>query len=124
MGNEITTEAVRLALGMHELQARVASMNIASSSRPNAQAMRVDLSDARATLAGIGGLPGNSGDVVQRLQSTSDRLRAVAPRAAGEGVQNDEEVATLVAASTSYQALGEALSRQFALMRLAVTGRS
>ncbi|MGH8078356.1 MAG: hypothetical protein ACREPE_13660, partial [Lysobacter sp.] len=67
MSNDITTQAVSLALGMHEMRARVASMNIANASRPDARAMRIDFASLQTTLGSIA-TSGNDADVTARLR--------------------------------------------------------
>lgn len=123
MSSDITVQAVRLALGMNELQARVASMNIANAGKPDARAMRVDFGSLQATLSAAA----SSADQVglgERLGKAAADLRRSAQVDSGIPIQADEQIGDMVAASISYQALGEALSRHMGLMRLAVTGRS
>lgn len=120
MGNETTIEAVRLALGIEELKARVASLNIANANRPDAHALRMDFATAQAALAQAT----SSGDAGDALRQASADIRAMAPTLADQPIQADEQVADMSAAGLHYQALTEALSRHFGLMRLAIAGRS
>lgn len=123
MSSEITIDAVRLALGMQEIQARVASTNIANANRPGAQALRVDFSALQQSLRDIASAS-DGGDMVSNLLDAEAALRSSRPIASGLSINLDQEVGSMVVAGTRYQALGEALSRQFGLMRLAISGRS
>lgn len=123
MSNDITTQAVRLALGMHELQARVASMNIANASKPDVRTMRVDFASVQATLDSVA-IAGDGADLGARLRLAAGDLASRTPIATGDTIHADEQIGDMVAAGVSYQALGEALSRQFGLMRLAISGKS
>ena len=123
MSNDITTQAVRLSLGMHELQARVASMNIANASKPDARAMRVDFASLQATLDTIAA--GGADDVNgARLRLAAADLASSTLITTGDAIRADEQIGDMVAAGVGYQALGQALSRHFGLMRLAISGRS
>jgi flagellar basal body rod protein FlgB len=116
MPNDTTIDAVRLALGLQELRARVASINVANAATPSAQALRVDFASVQGALSASA----DDGRIAEAL----DSLDALAPQATGEAIQLDEQVTEMASASASYQTLTEALSRQFGLMRLALTGRS
>jgi len=118
MATEQTIDAVRLAMGMYQLRAHVASLNIANASTPGARAARVDFASAQAALHGAA-----QGAETSLAQAIADITHA-APVATDLPINLDEQVADMSAAGVGYQALGEALSRQFGLMRLAVTGRS
>jgi flagellar basal-body rod protein FlgB len=121
MAGDITTEAVRLALGMREAQARIAGTNIANASKPDARAMRADFSRVEAALRGAVHA-GGVGEIEQ-LDMTAAQLQGIAQPGA-DPIVADEEVGDMVTASTHYQSLTEALSRHFGLMRLALTGRT
>lgn len=123
MSSDITVQAVRLALGMNELQARVASMNIANAGKPDARAMRVDFGSLQTTLTAAASSSHEAG-LAERLGKAANELGRSARIDSGTSIQADEQIGDMVAASISYQALGEALSRHMGLMRLAVTGRS
>ncbi|GAB2617327.1 flagellar basal body rod protein FlgB [Novilysobacter erysipheiresistens] len=123
MSSEITIDAVRLALGMQEMQARVASTNIANANRPGAQALRVNFSALQQSLGDIASGSG-SGDMASELLDAEAALQSAGPIVSGLPINLDQEVGSMVIAGTRYQALGEALSRQFGLMRLAISGRS
>lgn len=123
MNSEITIDAVRMALGMYELQARLASINVANAHRPGAPTMRVEfgqLQDALADVAGVGTDDSRLTAVLARAQNALDHAR---PTPAAISINLDEEVADMVAATTRFQTLTEALNRRFGLMRLAISGR-
>lgn len=124
MSDNSTIEAVRLALGMQELQARVASTNIANAGRPDAQALRIDFADAQRALEEAASEAMGSGRLTDRLRDEEASLGSLSPVRTTEPINLDGQVADMVTASASYQILSEALSRQFGLMRLAVSGRS
>jgi flagellar basal body rod protein FlgB len=124
MSGDSTIDAIRLALGMQELQARVASTNIANAGRPNAQALRIDFADAQRALEDAANETAGSSRLASRLRDEEASLGMISPVPTAEAVNLDGQVADMVAASTSYQTLSEALSRQFGLMRLAISGRS
>ena len=118
MANEQTIDAVRLALGMYQLRAHVASLNIANASAPGARAVRADFAQAQSALDAAAA--GTDAPLAQAIA----QLAHATPAITGTPINLDEQVADMAAAGVGYQALGEALSRQFGLMRLAVTGRS
>lgn len=122
MSGDITTEAVRVALGMHEMQARIASMNVANAGKADARALRADFAQAQAALADA--MRAGSSNAVARLQQADATLHGLMPEVGNEPITPDQEIGDMVAASTNYQSLTEALSRHFGLMRLAITGRS
>lgn len=120
MSQGTTVEAVRLALGMLDAQARVASRNIAQAGQPDAQAMRIDFDGARSLLASV--LEGSA--PASRLDDVRHMVEQSAPSATGGPIQQDLEVTDMVATSLHYQTLTEALSRHFGLMRLSISGRA
>lgn len=122
MSGDITTLAVRVALGMHEMQARIASVNVANAGRIEARAMRADFAHVQQALAGA--VRADAGDSSAALHQAEAELRSLVPGTGTEPISADEEIGDMVAASTGYQALTEALSRHFGLMRLAIAGRS
>lgn len=123
MSNDITTEAVRLALGIREAQARSASVNIANAGIEGARAQRADFAAMQALL-GEAAQGGDSQALAARLSAAADGVRAVPVEAGVDPIQADEQVADMVTAGMNYQALGEALSRHFGLLRLSIAGRS
>lgn len=119
MGSEVTIEAVRLAMGIEELKARAASINIANAGKPDARALRFDLESVQATLLQAS----RSGDA-NALRAAGDALASLEPVRTGAEIRPDEQVGDMSVAGLRYQALGEALSRRLGLMRLAITGRN
>jgi len=125
-GNDITTEAVRLAMSMNQLRAEYASQNIGKASTPGAQATRLDFGMSQGLLEQAAQLT-QSGDSAL-LESLSDA--AAQPQsgeyleAPGSSINLDEEVADMASANLKYQALTESLNRHFGLMHLAISGRS
>ena len=124
MPQEITVQAVRLALGLQQLRAEVASSNIARANTPGHQAMRVELGNAQAVLSQVAGDRAGPSSFSLLSSSTAAGMAPVVPDASAAAAQPDVQVAEMVAASLDYQALVESLNRHFGLMRLAVTGRS
>lgn len=123
MSNDITTEAVRLALGIREAQARSASANIANAGVEGARAQRADFAGLQALLSEAA-QGGDGAALGARLSAAADGVRAVPVESGLEPIQADEQVADMVTAGMNYQALGEALSRHFGLLRLSIAGRS
>lgn len=116
MATDTTIDAVRLALGLQELRARVASLNIANAGVPSAQTLRADFSSVQAGL--------DPAADPQRVDKAIDALADLTPEPTGDPIHLDAQVAELSSASADYQTLTEALSRKFGLMRLAITGRN
>lgn len=122
MPHDLTIEAVRLALGLQDMQARVASTNIAQANVPGARASHVDFSAQQALLQHAAHTDDSGGALAARLAASDPRQ---APVNWVDGpIRPDDQVADMVAAGTQYHALSEALSRQFGLMRLSITGRN
>lgn len=118
VSNEQTIDAVRLAMGMQELRAHVAGLNVANAGLQDARAQRVDFAAMQSALEAAA-----AGREVP-LEHMIDEVARTRPTDAGTPIRLDEQVGEMVAAGLAYQALGEALSRHYGLMRLAVTGRS
>jgi len=119
MTHGVTVEAVRLALAMHETQAKVASVNVARASTPGATAMRLDFETVRSRLDAAAAGVASAHD----LREAGLTVRSAEPMPTTQPVQADAEIADMVGAAMNYQVLADALGRHFALMRLAVTGR-
>lgn len=120
MSGSLSVEAVRLALGMLELQARVASQNVARANEPGARAMTVDLAGIQSELAGVP----TGATSIERLRTSASTVRGLEATETQAPIEVDAQVADMVVASTQYQTLTEALNRHFGLMRLAATGRT
>lgn len=123
MSIENTIDAVRLALNLHETRAHIASMNVSNAGKPGATAMRADFAKVEAALRQVANASSES-EAARWLQSVGDELRAADPQTTFEPIRLDEQMGDIATAGIEYQALTEALSRQFGLMRIAVTGRS
>lgn len=125
MGYESTIDAIRLGLSIQEMRSRVASMNVANANLPDARALRLDFSAAEAALrSDQEGRVGGTGDGEVDLAELAARLRGQTPHRSEEVIQVDREIGEMATSLVTYQSLAEALSRQFGLMRLAITGRS
>jgi flagellar basal-body rod protein FlgB len=127
-GNDITTEAIRLAMSMNQMRAEYASQNISKSNTPGAKAAHLDFANSQGLLEQTASL--STSDINQEglLRMLAD---AASAPASGERmdvfsdtINLDEEVADMAAANLKYQALTESLNRHFGLMRLATTGRN
>lgn len=124
MGYESTIDAIRLGLSIQEMRSRVASMNVANANMPGAHALRMDFSTAEAALRNGSGQGAGSADGEIDLVALASRLRAQTPHRSEETIQVDREIGEMATSLVTYQSLAEALSRQFGLMRLAITGRN
>lgn len=126
MSNDLTIESVRLALGMQQLRAETAARNIASANLPGARAMRLDFGASQVLLAQAAGQGAELDPSLGRaLAAAADAMpHAAVPDQEGASIQLDEQVADAASANLGYQALSEALSRHFGLMRLAIAGRN
>jgi len=120
---DLTTEAVRLGLRMSHLRAEVASQNIAGMNVPGARQKHVDFSAAIDALHQAE-TPGT--DPATLVASDRHALEAGVverPAATGTEASLDAEVADLATANTDFQVLSEAISRRFAMLELAMTGK-
>lgn len=118
MAHDITLDAVRLALGMQQRRAEVASTNIAGATTPGFMPQRLDFAAASGWLEQAAAGFSSAGSA----PSASSAAIVADPSAAA--LQPDTQVAEMVAASLEFQALSESLNRHFGLMKLAVSGRS
>jgi flagellar basal-body rod protein FlgB len=122
---DLTTQAVRLALGISQLRADVASRNIANASTPGARAVRVDFARSQNLLERVAAAA--DGNQPSLLQAVADALTQPPGHERTDtdvAISLDEQVADLATASTEFQALSESLNRHFGLMRLAIAGRN
>jgi flagellar basal-body rod protein FlgB len=122
MSTDNTIDAVRLALNLQDVRARVAGMNVANANRPDAAALRVDFAKVELALREAAHA-GNEVEVSRWLAAAGQELGRVEPEAGGEPIRLDQEIGEIAAAGVEYQALTEALNRQFGLMRIAIAGR-
>lgn len=120
---DLTTEAVRLAMGMARVRAEVASANIASADLPGSPVQRADFGVALGLLRQAAAQP----------EMDADRLRMVTPATLHASVHADlavtnassgleSAVAELETAGADFQTLATVQSRRFALMQLAMSG--
>lgn len=125
-GNDLTIEAARLALGMQQLRAETAARNIARANVPGAQATRLDFAESQALLGQAASKRADPDPALGRaLAAAADSVpHAAIADLPGTPIQLDEQVADAASANLGYQALSEALSRNFGLMRLAITGKN
>jgi flagellar basal body rod protein FlgB len=123
VSGDITTEAVRLALGMQNMRARVDSLNIANASMTDARVQRMDFAAAQAALDSAVPVDADGTDAMTNLQRADHGLRGLSATTTTEPIQLDAQVADMVSAGADYQALSDMLSRHLGLMRLAVTGK-
>lgn len=123
MTADLTVGAVRMALDLNKLRAEVASMNIVNAATSGAPMFVVDHAAVDAVLQAAA-----SQDPESARQSLIDpespTLTVVDTRYDLPRPSLDELVADSVSAGLNYQALTESLGRHFALMRLAISGRS
>lgn len=119
---DITTEAVRLGLDLAQVRAEIASNNVAQANMPGAMLQRADFGDALAALAAAEN--GGSG-AESRLQAISQAsLRGkIEQSGTADAASLDDQVAELSTQGLAYRALTDGLSRHFALMQLAISGK-
>lgn len=117
----LAIETVRFAMSLEQLRAKVAAHNIAMANVPGGKAMRLNGYEPMAALRGLHNDPELFGQALRSLQDSelTPYLQRYTPSAP---LALDGEVAQMSAASGRYQALADGVSRQFALMQLAVRG--
>ena len=117
----LAIDTVRLAMNLEQMRAKVAAHNIAMANVPGSQAMRLDSTGALAALRATRGSPELFAQALQSLQQQDlDAYLHTQPTTTPLAL--DGEVAEMSAASGRYQALADGVSRQFALMQLAIRG--
>lgn len=121
MNDNTLIDAVSAVMRLHEMQARVAASNLAMANVPDARLSRFDASAQMQAFRAALHSPSAMKTEITRMQSM-DAADYMQPLAATERLSPDALVAEMSAASGRYQALAEGLSRQFALMRLAIGG--
>jgi flagellar basal-body rod protein FlgB len=121
---DLTTEVLRLGTAMARVRAEVASTNIANADVPGFRLQRADFAQATGLLR----------QAAERPSMDTDRLGAITPHSLGASVHAadpdptvpvslDREVAELQTANVDFQTLTTLMSRRFALMQLAMSGR-
>ena len=121
---DLTTEALRLGMSMARVRAEVASVNIANVDVPGFRTQRADFAQATGLLQQAAHEP--SADTTSMEDITPQSLGASVHDAYPGGnvpVNLDSEVAELETASVDFQSLTTVMSRRFALMQLAMSGR-
>lgn len=106
-------DVVKQMLDLSLRRAEVASQNIAGASVPGFVSQRVDADAFRTQLLGT----------LSSADRTALQSLRIPTSPAERPYSADQEIAELVAASSDYQVLLEALNRHMSLMRLAVSSR-
>jgi flagellar basal body rod protein FlgB len=122
---DLTVEAIRLGMNMAQPRAEVASTNIANVHVAGYRAERADFGAAMGLLREAAADPDMAVDRLTEL--TPAVLRSSVNRADGEADSSaslDGQVTELESAGVDFQSLTTVLSRRFALMQLALTGRN
>lgn len=117
----LAIDTVRLAMNLEHMRAKVAAHNIAMANVPGSQAMRLDTTGALAALRATRGSPELFAQALQSSQQ-QDLDTYLQQQPTTTPLALDGEVAEMSAASGRYQALADGVSRQFALMQLAIRG--
>lgn len=117
----VAVTSTRLAMDLAQLKARVAAHNIALANTPGSRPQRVDSSMLQDALRSSAQDPSAFAQVLQRVQA-GDLAEHVGFDNRAE-VSLDSEVAEVIAASGRYQALADGMTRQLALLQLAISGR-
>ena len=118
--NSLTIGAVGLALDVAERRAEVASHNVARANMPGARMERADFASSMSLLEQVAG-----GRYVTPAQLAESRvsIQTLPQTAADAGSSGlDDQVAEMAMESAHFQALSEALNRQFGLMSIALSG--
>jgi flagellar basal body rod protein FlgB len=115
----LLVDAVALALDVSQSRAAAASHNVAYANVPGARIQRTDFARAQGLLDGVA-----DGAAVREAEIGMARAHGVVQTVSGSAgdVSLDGEVTEMAMASGRYQALTDALSRQFALMGVALSG--
>lgn len=119
---ELTLEALRLGMSMANIRAEVASTNIANANVAGYRMQRVDFAQTLGLLDQAAARPGMASGRLSEI-TQEELLGAVKHDSVGTP-SLDSQVADLETAGTDYQALSTIASRRFALMQLAISGRS
>jgi flagellar basal-body rod protein FlgB len=117
----IAVDAVRLAMSFEQTRAKVAAHNIAMANVPGSQALRFNVAEPLAALRSMRGDPELFAQTLRSMQS-NDLTPYLQSYSMTTPLALDGEVAEMSAASGRYQALADGVSRQFALMQLAIQG--
>lgn len=117
----MSVDAVRLAMSVEELRAKVAANNIAMANMPGSRPQRFD------SAAALSGLRASRDDGELFAQALGElQASSAAPYlhelSSASPVALDAEVSEMSDASARYQTLADAATRQYALMSLAIKG--
>lgn len=119
---DITTEAVRLGLDLAQVRAEIASANVARANVPGAMLQRADFADALDALEAAA--KGDAGAEARMQAISQQSLRSeIGQSVAADAASLDDQVAELSTQGLAYRALTDGLSRHFALMQLAISGK-
>jgi flagellar basal body rod protein FlgB len=115
----LLVDAVALAMDVSQSRAAAASHNVAYANVPGAHMQRADFAHAQGLLDAVA-----DGQATGRGDIATARAAGVSTTDTGPGeeVSLDQQVTDMAIASGRYQALTDALSRQFALMNVALSG--
>ncbi len=121
---DLTLEAVRVGLDLNQLKMEVASANIARADVPGARLERTDFSEALAALRDAARYPDSDPGRLETItpQTLRTDIESFGPVSAGTAAL-DDQIAELSTDSVTYRALATGLTRRFALMQLAITGK-
>jgi flagellar basal body rod protein FlgB len=117
----LTVDTVRLAMSLEQTRAKVAAHNIAMANIPGGKVMHLDIAGALAALRAAGNSPELFAQTLSSMQA-SEESPFLRTQSSSESLALDGEVAEMSEASNRYKALADGVSRQFALMQLAIRG--
>lgn len=117
----VVLDALSAVMRLEEMRAQVAARNIAMANVPGHRAERFEATLQYDRLRAAVGDASRLAGVAQDLSALS-RAAVVRPDDGALAPSLDAHVLELSNASARYQALGEGVSRQLALMRLAIGG--
>jgi len=113
--------SVGLAMTIEEARARVAAYNIAMANMPGSKAIQLDATSSQMALRASQHDPFAFAQALKSVNALG-MAGQVSLRSSNPVISLDSEVADMSAASGRYQALADGVSRQFALMQLAIRG--
>lgn len=117
----LTLDVTQVAMDLERTRAQMAAHNIAMANVPGSRAAHLDVLGA---MASVRSARGDAGSFAQALGDLNGVDLAAHQRMQplDTPLALDAEVAELSAASGRFQALADGVSRQFALMQLAIKG--
>lgn len=119
---DITTEAVRLGLDLAQVRAEIASSNIARANVPGASLASADFSMATGALQAAVHQDGTVA-VLGSIRRETLQAQVHDAGSLADATSLDDQVAEMSTQGVLYRALTDGLSRRFALMQLAITGK-